>query len=202
MSPGQVRRSGTFGVSRAYGRGAPVERTGGGWASVIGYIVIGSIGLGLVVISLLLGEIFESIFDAFDFDGGGILSTPVIGSFLAAFGFGAALIIYTADPGPGLSALGGLGSGLVVGGIALFMTRSLMNMPTDEPVRSSGLVGRTGSVVTRIPEDGYGEISVTYAGQYMKVSARAPEAIPAGTRVVVTDVTSASSVVVKRDDAS
>ena len=169
--------------------------------TVIGYIVIGSIGLGLVVLSLFVGEIFDSVFDSFDIDGGGIFSTPVIGAFLAAFGFGAALIIYTAKVGPGLSALGGLASGVVVGGIALAMTRSLMNMPTDGPVRSSGLAGRTATVVTRIPEDGYGEISVTYAGQYMKVSARAPEPIPAGVRVVITDVTSASSVVVKRDDA-
>ncbi|HVF04993.1 MAG TPA: NfeD family protein [Frankiaceae bacterium] len=169
---------------------------------MVGYIVIGSIGLGLVLISLILGEIFDSVFEAFDLDGGGIFSTPVIGAFLAAFGFGAALIIYTTKTGPGLSALGGLASGMVMGGVALFMTRTLMNMPTDDPVRSSGLLGRPATVVTRIPADGYGEISVTYAGQYMKVSARAPEPIPAGVKVVVTDVTSASSVVVKRDDAS
>lgn len=167
---------------------------------MIGYIVIGSIGLALLVISMAVGEIFDSVFDAFDIDGGGILSTPVIGAFLAAFGFGAALIIYTADPGPGVSALGGLASGMSVGAVALFMTRSLMNMPTDDPVKSSGLVGRTGTVVTRIPAEGLGEISVTYAGQNMKVSARAAEPIPAGVRVVVTDVTSSSSVVVRRAD--
>lgn len=169
---------------------------------MIGYIVIGSIGLALVTISLFVGEIFDSLFDSFDLDGGGVFSTPVIGAFLAAFGFGAALIVYTTKVGAGLSALGGLASGLAVGGVALVMTRSLMNMPTDETVKSSGLKGRTGTVVTRIPEDGYGEISVTYAGHYMKVSARAPEPIPAGVRVVVTDVMSASSVVVQRDDAS
>ena len=169
---------------------------------MVGYIAIGSIGLALVVLSLVLGEIFDSLFDAFDVDAGGIFSTPVIGAFLAAFGFGAALIIYSTEVGPGLSALGGLGSGLAVGGVALFMTRALMNMSTDETVKSSGLLGRTGTVVTRIPEDGYGEISVTYAGHFMKVSARAPEPIPAGVRVVVTDVTSASSVVVKRDDTA
>lgn len=166
---------------------------------MIGYIVIGSIGLAIVVASLFLGEIFDSVFDSFD--GGGVFSTPVIGAFLAAFGFGAALIVYTTKVGAGLSALGGLASGVVVGGVALAMTRSLMNMPTDEPVRSSGLLGRTGTVVTRIPQDGYGEISVTYAGQYLKVSARAPEPIPAGARVVVTDVTSSSSVVVRPADA-
>ena len=169
---------------------------------MIGYIIIGSIGLGLVVVSLVVGEIFDSVFEAFDLDGGGIFSTPVIGAFLAAFGFGAALIIYTTKAGPGLSALGGLASGIAIGGVALVMTKSLMNMPTDEPVRSSGLAGRTGTVVTRIPADGYGEVSVTYAGHNMKVNARAAEPIPAGVRVVVTDVTSSSSVVVRRDDAA
>jgi len=167
---------------------------------VIGYIVIGSIGLGLLVISMAVGEIFDSVFDAFDIDGGGILSTPVIGAFLAAFGFGAALIIYTADPGPGVSALGGLASGLSVGAVALFMTKSLMNMPTDERVSSSGLAGRTGTVVTRIPAEGYGEVTVSYAGHSMKVNARAPEPIAAGTRILVTDVLSSSSVVVRRAD--
>ena len=163
-------------------------------------MIIGSLGLLLVVVSLIVGEIFDSIFDAFDLDGGGILSTPVIGTFLAAFGFGAALIIYTTKAGAGLSALGGLGSGLVFGGIALAMTRSLMNMPTDEPVRSSGLVGRTGTVVTRIPAEGYGEVTISYAGQSMKVNARSPEPLAAGTRILVTDVLSSSSVVVRRAD--
>lgn len=170
---------------------------------MIGYIVIGSIGLAILVISLLVGEIFEGLLDAFDLDGGaGILSTPVIGSFLAAFGFGAALIMYATNAGPGVGALGGLASGAVVGGIAMVMVRSLMNMPTDEPVRTSGLVGHTGSVVTRIPVDGLGEVTIVYAGHYMKMSARATEPLPAGASVIVTAVTSASSVVVRRVDES
>ena len=167
---------------------------------MVGYVIIGSFGLLLVVVSLLVGEIFDSLFDAFDIDGGGILSTPVIGAFLAAFGFGAALILYTTKAGPGLSALGGLGSGIAVGGIALVMTRSLMNMPTDEAVNSSGLVGRTGTVITRIPAEGYGEVTVAYAGHSMKVNARSPQPVAAGTRVVVTEVLSSSSVVVRPAD--
>lgn len=170
---------------------------------MIGYIIIGSIGLAILVISLLVGEIFEGLLDAFDLDGGaGILSTPVIGSFLAAFGFGAALIMYATNAGPGVGAVGGLASGAVVGGIAMVMVRSLMNMPTDEPVRTSGLVGHTGSVVTRIPADGLGEVTIVYAGHYMKMSARAAEPLPAGASVIVTAVTSASSVVVRRVDES
>jgi len=172
-------------------------------AQVVGYIIIGSVGLAILVVSLLVGEIFEGILDAFDLDGGaGILSTPVIGSFLAAFGFGAALIMYATNAGPGVGAVGGLASGAVVGGIAMVMVRSLMNMPTDEPVRTSGLVGHAGTVVTRIPQDGLGEVTVVYAGQYMKLSARAAEPIPAGVPVVVSAVSSSSSVVVRRADES
>ena len=170
---------------------------------MVGYIIIGSIGLGIIVISLIVGEIFDGIFDALDFDGGGgIFSTPVIGSFLAAFGFGAALIMYSTNAGPGVGAVGGLASGAAVGGMALLMVRNLINMPTDDPVRTSGLVGRPGTVVTRIPAEGLGEVTVHYAGQSMKVSARASEPIPAGVPVVVSSVTSASSVVVRRADQS
>lgn len=63
------------------------------------------------------------MFDALHVDtGSGLFSTPVIGAFLAAFGFGAALI----------------------------------NMCTDEPVRMADLVGKTASLVTRIPRGGCG----------------------------------------------
>jgi membrane protein implicated in regulation of membrane protease activity len=159
------------------------------------FLIIGAIGLALVVVSLVVGEIFGDLFG--DFDGGGLLSTPVIGSFLAAFGFGAALILYGTSVNNGVAALGGLGCGVVMGGIAAVMTRSVMNMPTDAPVRSSDMTGRTGTVITRIPEDGLGEVSISFHGQLMKLSARSSRTLPAGTAVTVTAVTSPSSVVVE-----
>jgi hypothetical protein len=159
------------------------------------FLIIGAVGLGLVVFSLLLGEIFGDLFG--DLDAGGFLSTPAIGSFLAAFGFGAALILYGTNAGSAVAALGGLGSGVVVGGIAGFFTRSLMNMPTDASVRSSDMTGLTGTVITRIPEEGLGEVSISFHGQLMKLSARSSAAVSAGTPVKVTAVISPSSVVVE-----
>lgn len=159
------------------------------------FIVIGAIGLALVIISLVVGEIFGDLFG--DLDAGGLLSTPVIGGFLAAFGFGAALILAGTSASMTVATLGGLGSGVVVGGIAAFFTKSVMNMPTDESVRSSDMVGLTATVVTRVPEGGLGEISVSFHGQLMKLSARSATAVEAGKLVTITAVTSPSSVVVE-----
>jgi membrane protein implicated in regulation of membrane protease activity len=167
---------------------------------VTGFILIGGIGLLIVVLSLLLADLFEGIFDALSIDtGSGLFSAPVIGAFLSAFGFGAALIDSGADAGTPVAVAGGLAAGVVMGAAALWMTKSLMNMRTDEPVRMGDLVGKPASVVTRIPGEfgSYGEISLTHLGQRMKLNARAADPIPAGTAVVITEVTSASSVLVE-----
>jgi hypothetical protein len=164
---------------------------------VTGFIVIGAIGLAVVLFSLILGDIFDSIFDAFDLDiGGGILSAPVLGSFLASFGFGAALIMTATGASATAGALGGLGSGAVVGGIALVMMRQLMTMPTDASMDSADLVGVTGNVITSIPAGGFGEVTVRHLGQLQKLNARAAEPVPAGTPIIVTAVLSTSSVMV------
>jgi membrane protein implicated in regulation of membrane protease activity len=166
---------------------------------VTGFIVIGSVGLAVVLLSLLLGDIFDSLFDAFDLEfGGGIFSAPVLGSFLASFGFGAALIMFSTGVGAIGGALGGLGAGMVVGGLALVMMRNLMNMPTDASMDTNDLVGLTGTVVTPIPTAGLGEVTIRHLGQLQKLSARATEPIEAGTPVRVTSVLSTSSVMVER----
>lgn len=168
---------------------------------MVGFLIIGTVGLAIVILSLVLGEILDGVFEAMDFDGGGgLLSTPVIGSFLASFGFGAALVMYSTGTGAVGGALSGLASGFVVGGIAFAIMRSLMNMPTDESMRTADLVGKTAVVITRIPVGGMGEISVAHLGQQLKLSARAADAIPAGTTVTVTSVTSSSSVLVAPED--
>lgn len=163
-----------------------------------GFIVIGAVGLAIVVLSLLLGDLLDGVFDAFDLEfGGGILSAPVLGSFLASFGFGAALIMFSTGAGATVGALGGLGSGILVGGTAYVMMRALVDMPTDPSMDSNELVGATAIVVTRIPEEGFGEVTVRHAGQLHKLNARAPVEVRAGTQVEVTAVLSSSAVMVR-----
>jgi len=160
---------------------------------VLGFLIIGAIGLALLIVALIFGEIL----DIFDVDAaGGLLSGPVIASFLAAFGFGGALTMNATDVGVTGGALAGLASGVVVGGIAGGLTRSLMRMPTDESVRTGDLVGATAVVVTPIPEGGFGEVNVSHLGQTMKYNARASEPIDVGTPVEVTAVLSSSALMV------
>lgn len=164
-----------------------------------GFIVIGAVGLAIVLASLVLGDIFDGLFDALDIDaGGGIFSAPVLGSFLASFGFGAALIMFSTGVGAIGGALGGLAAGAAVGGLALVMMRNLINMPTDESMDSADLVGVTGTVVTPIPAGGFGEVTLRHLGQLQKLNARAAEPIEAGAPVIVTTVLSTSSILVER----
>lgn len=166
-----------------------------------GFIAIGIVGLVIVVASLILGEIVDGLFDALDLDtGSGLFSAPVIGSFLAAFGFGAALIMYGTSAGVGLGAAGGLVTGAGVGGVSLLLTRSLINMPTDQPMRIGEIVGETATVVTPIPAGGLGEVTLVHRGQFLKLSARASAPVPSGSSVTVTAVTSPSSVIVTVTD--
>jgi len=168
-----------------------------GDTAVTVFTVIGGVGLLIVLTTLLVGELFDGLFGALDIDaGGGVFSAPVIGSFLAAFGFGAALIMTSTGASARLSALGGLASGLVVGGVALAMMRTLMRMPTDATVTTRGLEGTPGVVITPVPAHGYGEVTIRHHGEQRKYNAMADEDLPVGTRIQVTGVLSSSAVVV------
>jgi membrane-bound ClpP family serine protease len=168
-----------------------------GGDAVTAFIVIGVVGLALLLLSLVLGEVFEGLLGGFDVEfGGGILSGPVIGAFLAAFGFGAALIMFGTGVGATAGAFGGLASGVAVGGLAALMMRSLVNMPTDETATTRGLEGTPAIVITTIPEEGYGEVTVRHHGEQRKYNARATERITAGNQVWVTAVLSTSALLV------
>lgn len=52
------------------------------------FVVIGVVGLVLLAVSLLLGDLLDSALDAL---AGDAFSTAVIGGFVSAFGFGTAL---------------------------------------------------------------------------------------------------------------
>jgi len=176
----------------------PTVRWADWMGGVVGaFLVIGSLGLTVVVVSLFFGDVLDGLFESAHFDvADGWLSTPVLGAFLAAFGFGGALLMRGLEFSPLGAAAGGALAGFLLGGVTLALVRALMNMPTDATLRTGDLVGTLGTVVTRIPESGLGEITVTAAGQRLKLSARADTPIPSGTTVVVVDVTSPTSVVV------
>ncbi len=165
------------------------------------FIIVGAVGLAIVVISVLFGDLLDGVFEFEHFElGDGLLSTPVIGAFLAAFGAGGALLLNGLKV-PILPAMAGAAvAGLVVGGVTLAVLRSLMHMPTDATPRTGDLVGSMGRVVTRIPDGGLGEITVISAGQRLKLSARSDAPVANGANVIVVDVLSPTSVVVTESE--
>lgn len=156
-------------------------------------MVVGIVGAVLVVATLLLGDAVDGLFDGVNL-GGGLVTTPMIGGFLAAFGFAAAL---TRDAlGTPVAALVGVLAGVAFGGAAGLLTRSLLRMRTDPTPRTADLVGRLGVVLTPVPADGYGQVRVEAHGQRLQLSARSDQALPAGTQVVVVEVASPTAVIV------
>lgn len=157
------------------------------------FLVLGGLGLVLLVASLVLGEVFDGLLDGI---GGDILSTAAVAGFLSGFGFTGAIVAPALGTGVAIGV--GLVGGLALGGVAGLLTRGLSRARTDATPSSGALVGLAGTVVTAVPSQGYGEVSVVVAGHLTKLNARADEALGVGTPVTVTTVLSPTSVSVTR----
>ncbi len=157
-------------------------------------LVIGGIGILLLLISLVAGEVLDGILDGF---GPDLLSGLAVASFLAAFGFVGALV-EDASGNSGAAIGAGLVAGAVVGAGAGLASRQLMRGGDEATVRTSGLIGLHGSVIEAIPEEGFGQVTVVAAGHITRLNARADEPMAGGTPVVITSVLSPTSVRVSR----
>jgi len=154
------------------------------------FLVIGALGLGVLVTSLVLGDLF----DLPDALGGEVLSASAVAAFLAAFGFAGALTVEAA--GTAVAAVVGVGAGVAAGGLAAWLTRAMTRDRTDPTPRATDLVGLQGTVVSAVPSEGYGEISIVVHGHLAKLHARSEEPIASGKAVTVVGTLSPTSVVV------
>lgn len=160
------------------------------------FIIVAVVGVLLLLLSLVLDDFLGGVLEGVDFTGG-YLSTSAIAAFMATFGLAGALWMGRSES-TGQSILVGIVAGLAVGGLAGFVTRSMINAPTDRTPTPADAVGALGVVVTAIPDDGFGEVNIRIAGAPLKLNARADAALPIGTEVVVTASLSATSVRVHR----
>ncbi|MDX3352817.1 hypothetical protein PV703_05650 [Streptomyces sp. ME01-24h] len=156
---------------------------------------------GLVVLALAL--VFDGFLDGLlDGLGGldGLLSLPVIAGFVSMLGFTGAIVLGTTGLGTTVAAAVGAAAGCVAGWLTWRFSRSLMRGATSAAPRGDDLVGGTGTVVTAIPADGYGEVLAYLAGQPVKLAARSSVPLPRGSRVWVEGALSATSVAVRPVD--
>jgi len=158
------------------------------------YLVIGGIGVVLLVFSLVVGELFDGVFDAC---GSYLLSVASVSSFLGALGVVGALV-FASSSSHGWATGAGLLAGLAVGAGSGWFSSMLGRGGDETTVRSSTLAGRDGTVVSAVPENGYGEVSIVVAGHLTKLNARGDAALPAGTPVTIVAVRSPTSVLVTR----
>lgn len=158
------------------------------------YLVVGAIGVVLLVFSLVVGELFDGVFDAF---GSDLLSGASLAAFLGTLGFVGALV-HGGTGSHGWATGAGLLAGVVVGAGAGWLSAALNRGGDSSTVRSSSLAGRDATVVSAVPQEGYGEVSVVVAGHITKLNARSDGPLAAGTPVTITAVLSATSVQVSR----
>ena len=156
------------------------------------FLVLGVVGLVLLALSLLLGDLFGGALDALS---GDVFSSAAIGGFASAFGFGAAL-----SEGLGATlwvAVGvGVAVGLGFGWFASWLTRLVRGGGSDATVTTDDAVGRDAKVLTGIPEGGFGVVRVQVGGHSLQVNALAERVIVVGTEVYVTAVLSPTAVAV------
>jgi membrane-bound ClpP family serine protease len=155
------------------------------------FIVIGLAGLGLLLVSLLVGDLFDGALDAL---AGDVFSGAVVGAFVAATGFGAAAA--QGAVGTAAAVPVGLVTGLAFAWFAWWLTRLLRDGGSDSTPTTDDTIGRDARVVTPIPADGLGVVDVLVGGHVMRLNARAEQPIEPGTPVHVTSVLSPTSVTV------
>lgn len=156
------------------------------------FLVIGGIGVALVLLALVIGDLLDGLFHL-DALGGDLFSVTSIAAFVGAFGFGGAI---------GLSLSGnitiGVLVGLVIGGLAAWgavsLTRMLKRGEDAASFRSDSMIGHPGQVITAIPADGYGEIRISAGGHVRKFSAKAALPIDSGQEVWVSAILSPTAV--------
>ncbi|WP_318212945.1 MULTISPECIES: hypothetical protein [unclassified Streptomyces] len=161
------------------------------------FLGLGIVGLVLLVLTLVFDGVLEGALDAVGGGLDGLLSLPVIAGFVSALGFTGAIVLGTTGTGAGVAT----GAGVVVGGVVGWGTwrfsRALLRDSTASAPRGEDLRGSSGSVVTAIPADGYGEVLLYLGGQPVKYAAKCTSPVGRGGEVWVESVLSPTSVAVR-----
>jgi membrane-bound ClpP family serine protease len=156
------------------------------------FLVIGVVGLVLLAISLLVGDVLDGVTDGLPSD---LFSTEVIGGFIAATGFGGAVAAAAGAPAVVAWPVG-IVAGVLFGWFAGWLTRVIRSGGTDESVSTDDTVGHSGRVVSAIPADGFGSVTVYVGGHTLRLNARADAPLEAGAEIHVTSVLSPTAVTV------
>ncbi len=170
------------------------------------FLTVGGIGFLFLMISLIIGDIFDALDLDFgadvdvdvdadaDFDGSGgagfgILDSRVISMFLVGFGFIGAIALKLGLGGI-LGAIIGSGSGLILGGLIFAFGYYLVAQEATSPVTNRELVGHAAKVTVDIKPNSIGQISFNVREQRIDKLARTRDGkeIKAGETVFIEEI--------------
>lgn len=158
------------------------------------FLTLGGVGIALLILMLVIGDHVDGVFDAL---GGGEWFTGAgLAGFVGAFGFVGAIVLDLSGSLPTAIAVGAI-TGILMGVAVTLVTIRLRRAGDSGSLRTSALIGTTGTVISAIPPEGYGEVSISAHGSLHKLNARSTVPIESGTEVTVTDVLSPTSVRVR-----
>ena len=165
------------------------------------WILLGA-GLGLLVLSMLVGDAldFMSFLDL-DF-GGDFGAAPVFYAAASAFGGGGLLALNAFETGTGASVLVGLATGVVIGAITAFFFAALGRQEAKDTFTTTELVGLKGRCSLAIGPGKVGRITISHGGMTRTMSATSSETISAGEDVVVVDAVGGSLKVARANTTS
>lgn len=165
---------------------------------MVWFLGLGVAGLVLLVISLVFDGVLEGVLDGLGGGLDGFLSLPVCAGFVSALGFTGAIVLGTTGTGTGVATGAGVLAGGAVGWVTWRFSRALMRGDASAAApRGEDLTGTTGSVITAIPSEGYGEVLLYVAGQPTKYAAKAAGPVARGAEVWVEALLSPTSVSVR-----
>ncbi|HLA94638.1 MAG TPA: hypothetical protein VK612_02870 [Pyrinomonadaceae bacterium] len=165
------------------------------------FAVIGGVGFVFLLISLVVGDVFEAV--GFDLNAGGdanldfgFLDSRVLAVFITAFG-GFGLIAAQTGFGPLASSFAGLLGGVIFGGVVSAFGRFLIGQQASSSVSDSDLLGRTAQVTVAIKPGVVGQITAVIGEERVEKVARSKdgEEIVAGTLVKVSAIAGDSVIV-------
>jgi hypothetical protein len=168
------------------------------------FAVIGGVGFLFLLVSLVVGDVFEAV--GFDLDGGaagtdfGLLDSRVIAVFLTAFG-GFGLIAVQSGFGAVGASIAGLIGGIVFGAVVSVFGRFLIGQQASSTVTDDDLVGRTAQVTVAIKSGAIGQITAKIGDERVEKIARAKDGaeIASGSIVKVDSVIGDAVIVVPEE---
>jgi membrane-bound ClpP family serine protease len=155
------------------------------------------LGGGLLLITVLLGEVVGGLFDALNigFDVGGVMLMPPLLGFVAMFGVGGLIGTQVLDLDNGRASLVGAVAG-AAGFALVFGMFSVLKRSESAPAFSlDDLVGQTGRVNVTIPARRFGSVFVTYAGTSHNLTATADADLASGSAVRIVSIAGGNLVV-------